>query len=53
MKITRHAQLVHEFHTIKALLLESNQQGDFNQQLVLMQRLQDVSEQLDSIVGVN
>lgn len=53
MKITRHAQLVHEFHTLKALLLESDKQGDFNQVLTIMQRLQDVSEQLDKITGVN
>lgn len=49
MTITRHAQLVYEFHTLKALFLESSEQQDLDQAKHLMERMKDVSEELDNL----
>lgn len=49
MTITRKAQLVYEFHMLKALFIESSTQGDSLQAKHIMERMKDVSEQLDNL----
>lgn len=49
MTISYKAQLVHEFHALKALFLESHSQGDEYQMVELSLRLAAISEKLDNL----
>lgn len=48
MFISYKAQLINEYHTLKALFLESASQGDDNQAAELMRRMQDLAVKIDA-----
>ena len=49
MTITYQAQLVHEYQTLKALFIESALQGDEAQAKHILERMGEVSKQLDNL----
>lgn len=49
MTITYKAQLIHEFHTLKALFIESAEQGDDFQATELMFRMNALAKKIDNM----
>lgn len=49
MLISLKAQYIYEYHTLKALFLESSQQGDQDQARCIMDRMEQVSNLIDDM----